>query len=140
MWVADTSMRSVGRPVSFDACSFAASINARSIMHVSTTQKATRVTPSSSTSAFANNGSTTLSAVRSVNMPLTRTGNAGGAMSTASAPARKGAWVDGSAAATVTAVAAADPVARSPARNAHPAAANTTKGKMRVTIIIVFTG
>ena len=91
MWlcVAETSIRSDGIPVSRLAITFAASINSRGIMHVSTTQIASRVLPSSRTTARAQSESSAFVAVLSVKPPFTTMGKVAGVMSTVAAPARK---------------------------------------------------
>ncbi len=88
VWVAETIICPVSIPVCLAAISLAWSISSRGIMQVSTTHRTSLVWPSSSAMALAWSGSTARSALRSVNMPLTRTGNLGGVMSTTAAPAR----------------------------------------------------
>ena len=90
VWVAEISIRSTGTPVACEALVLASSRILRGTMQLSTTQSTRVVRPSAKARARAVRGSTTESAVRSVNMPFTRTGNDDGARSTTAAPAWNG--------------------------------------------------
>jgi hypothetical protein len=86
--VADIRIRSAGIRVFSRAISLARSSNSRGIMQLSTTTIASRVAPSSRTRLLARTGSTSRVARFCKKPPFTKTGNVGGAMSTAQAPAR----------------------------------------------------
>ena len=88
MCVAEISMRSARMPVARWACCLARSQISRGTMQLSTTTKATRSRPSSTTRARACNGSRTLSKSFSVKPPLQIAGKLRGLMFSTAAPTR----------------------------------------------------